>query len=179
MKLQGSKTEKNLNVAFAGESMATNKYAYYASKAKKEGFVQISNIFLETSGNEKEHAKLWFKALHGGDIADTKTNLLDAADGEYYEWNEMYKQFAAEAREEGFNQVASLFEGVAKIEEKHEARYRILAQRLDNGEVFERNGVVVWKCGNCGHLHIAKCPPSVCPVCNHPQAYFEIQATNY
>ncbi|NLW89742.1 MAG: rubrerythrin family protein [Clostridiaceae bacterium] len=179
MELKGTKTEKNLNEAFAGESMATNKYAYYASKAKKEGYVQISDIFTETSGNEREHAKLWFKALHGGDVPETKQNLLDAADGENYEWQDMYKRFAEDAREEGFNQIAALFEGVARIEKEHEARYRLLAQRLEKGEVFERDGVVVWKCGNCGHLHIAKTPPQVCPVCNHPMAYFEIQSTNY
>jgi len=179
MELKGTKTEKNLNTAFAGESMATNKYSYYSSKASKEGYVQISSIFAETSGNEREHAKLWFKALHGGEVADTKTNLLDAAAGEYYEWTEMYKQFALDAREEGFNQIAALFEGVAKIEKAHEERYRLLAKRLEDGEVFERDGVVVWKCSNCGHLHIAKSAPGICPVCNHAKAFFEVQASNY
>jgi rubrerythrin len=179
MEMKGSKTEKNLSEAFAGESMATNKYSYYSSKAKKEGYEQISNIFLETSGNEREHAKLWFKALHGGDVPATTANLLDAADGENYEWRDMYKRFAQDAREEGFNHIAALFEGVAKIEKEHETRYRILAQRLENGEVFERDGVVVWKCGNCGHIHIATKPPEMCPVCNHPKAFFELQATNY
>ncbi len=174
MELKGSKTEKNLQEAFAGESMATNKYSYYASKAKKEGYVQISNIFTETSGNEREHAKLWFKALHGNDVPDTMTNLLDAAAGEQYEWTEMYKTFAEVAKEEGFTQLAALFEGVGKIEKEHEARYRTLAQRLEAGEVFERDGVVVWKCSNCGHLHIAKAAPKMCPVCAHPQAHFEI-----
>lgn len=179
MDLKGTKTEKNLNEAFAGESMATNKYAYYSSQAKKEGYVQISNIFAETSGNEKEHAKLWFKALHDGAVPETMTNLLDAADGENYEWRDMYKRFAEDARAEGFNQLAALFEGVAKVEKEHEARYRLLAQRLENGEVFERDDVVVWKCGNCGHLHIGKKPPELCPVCSHPKAYFELKGTNY
>ncbi|HHT76338.1 MAG TPA: rubrerythrin family protein [Clostridiaceae bacterium] len=179
MEIKGSKTEKNLLEAFAGESMATNKYSYYASKAKKEGYVQISNIFTETSGNEREHAKLWFKALHDNDVPNTMTNLLDAAEGEQYEWTEMYKNFAEDARAEGFASIAALFEGVAKIEKEHEARYRTLAQRLEAGEVFERDGVVVWKCSNCGHLHIAKAAPKMCPVCAHPQAHFEIQSTNY
>ena len=179
MDLKGTKTEKNLQEAFAGESMATNKYNYYASKAKKDGYVQISNIFIETSGNEKEHAKLWFKALHDNDIPDTLTNLLDAAEGESYEWNEMYAQFAKEAREEGFNKIAALFEGVAKVEKAHEARYRALAERVEKGDVFERDVEVVWKCNNCGHLHVGKNAPDMCPVCNHPKAHFEIQATNY
>lgn len=179
MELKGSKTEKNLNAAFAGESMATNKYSYFASQAKKEGYVQISDIFSETSGNEREHAKLWFKALHNGQVADTKTNLLDAAAGENYEWTEMYKQFAQDAREEGFNQLAAAFEGVAAIEKEHEARYRALADRIEKGEVFERDGIVVWKCINCGHIHIAQNAPVICPVCKHAQAYFEIQAKNY
>jgi rubrerythrin len=179
MDLKGSKTEANLNTAFAGESMATNKYSYYSSQAKKEGYIQISNIFAETSGNEREHAKLWYKALHGGEVADTKANLLDAAAGEYYEWTEMYKQFAEDARAEGFNQLAALFEGVANVEKEHEARYRTLSDRLDKGEVFERDGIVVWKCSNCGHIHIAKNAPALCPVCKHTQAYFELQAKNY
>jgi rubrerythrin len=179
MDLKGSKTEKNLNTAFAGESMATNKYSYFSSQAKKEGYVQISNIFAETSGNEREHAKLWFKALHGGEVAETKTNLLEAAAGEYYEWTEMYKQFAEDARAEGFNQIAALFEGVANVEKEHEARYRALSERLDKGEIFERDGIVVWKCINCGHIHIAKHAPALCPVCKHPQAFFELQAKNY
>jgi rubrerythrin len=179
MDLKGTKTEKNLNDAFAGESMATNKYSYFASQAKKEGYIQISNIFTETSGNEREHAKLWFKALHGDKVADTMTNLLDAAAGENYEWTEMYKLFAQEARDEGFNQIAAAFEGVAAIEKEHEARYRALADRLEKGEVFERDGIVVWKCTNCGHIHIAQLAPTICPVCKHAQAYFEIQAKNY
>lgn len=179
MELKGTKTEKNLNDAFAGESMATNKYSYFASQAKKEGYIQISNIFTETSGNEREHAKLWFKALHGNEVADTMTNLLAAAAGENYEWTEMYKQFAQDARDEGFNQLAAAFEGVAAIEKEHEARYRALADRLEKGEVFERDGIVVWKCSNCGHIHIAQTAPTICPVCKHAQAYFEIQAKNY
>lgn len=179
MDLKGTKTEKNLHEAFAGESMATNKYHYYASKAKKEGYVQVSNIFMETSGNEREHAKLWFKALHNNDIPDTVTNLLDAAAGESYEWNEMYAQFAKDAREEGFNQIAALFDGVAHVEKAHEARYRALADRVEKGTVFERDVEVVWKCNNCGHLHVGKNAPEMCPVCNHPKAHFEIQATNY
>ena len=179
MELKGSKTEKNLNEAFAGESMATNKYAYFSSRAKKDGYVQISNILLETSGKEREHAKLWFKALHGGDVPETMTNLLGAADGENYEWTDMYKRFAQEAREEGFNHIAALFDGVAKIEKEHEARYRLLAERIEKGEVFERDGVVVWKCGNCGHIHIAVKPPEMCPVCSHPKDFFELQSTNY
>ncbi len=179
MELKGTKTEKNLNDAFAGESMATNKYSYFASQAKKEGYIQISNIFTETSGNEREHAKLWFKALHGNEVADTMTNLLAAAAGENYEWTEMYKQFAQDARDEGFYQLAAAFEGVAAIEKEHEARYRALADRLEKGEVFERDGIVVWKCSNCGHIHIAQTAPTICPVCKHAQAYFEIQAKNY
>ncbi len=179
MELKGTKTEKNLNTAFAGESMATNKYSYYASQAKKEGYVQISDIFTETSGNEREHAKLWFKALHGDKIPDTITNLLDAAAGENYEWTDMYKQFAADAREEGFTQLAALFEGVAGVEKEHEARYRTLIERIEKGEVFERDGIVVWKCINCGHIHIGKSAPALCPVCKHAQGYFEIQAKNY
>jgi len=179
MELKGSKTEANLWTAFAGESQATNKYSYFASKAKKEGFVQISNIFMETSGNEREHAKLWFKALNDDEIKDTLTNLLTAADGENEEWTDMYRRFAEEAREEGFTKLAAQFEAVAKVEAEHEARYRELARRLEAGEVFERDGVVVWKCTNCGHIHVGKAAPSVCPVCNHPQAYFEIQAKNY
>jgi len=179
MEIKGTKTEKNLQTAFAGESMATNKYSYYASQAKKEGYVQISDIFTETSGNEREHAKLWYKALHGGLVADTLTNLQDAADGENYEWTDMYKQFASDAREEGFTALATLFDGVAGVEKEHEARYRALVSRINQGEVFARDGIVVWKCNNCGHIHISTSAPLVCPVCNHPQAYFEIQAKNY
>ena len=178
MDLKGTKTEANLQAAFAGESMATNKYAYYASKAKKEGYVQISNIFTETSGNEKEHAKLWYKLLNGG-IADTMTNLLAAAEGENEEWTSMYKQFAAEAREEGFNEIADLFEGVAGVEKEHEERYRKIYEHLKNGMTFERDGVTIWKCLNCGYIHHGDAAPEACPVCNHPKAYFEEFKDNY
>lgn len=178
MDLKGSKTEANLQTAFAGESMATNKYAYYASKAKKEGYVQISNIFTETSGNEKEHAKLWYKLLNGG-VADTVTNLKAAAAGENEEWTSMYKQFAIEAREEGFNDIADLFEGVAGVEKEHEARYLKLLEHLEKGMTFERDGVTIWKCLNCGYIHHGDQAPEACPVCNHPKAYFEELAENY
>ncbi|WP_281702261.1 rubrerythrin [Cryptobacterium curtum] len=179
MELKGSQTEKNLQTAFAGESQAHTKYQYYASQAKKDGYVQIQNIFLETSQNEKEHAKLWFKALHDGGIPDTLTNLADAAAGEYYEWDDMYADFAKTAREEGFNNLAELFDGVGAIEKEHEARYRKLIDRINAGEVFKRGDVVVWKCNNCGHIHIGKEAPKVCPVCNHPQSFFEIRAENF
>ncbi len=177
--LKGSKTEANLAAAFAGESQARNKYTYYASAAKKEGYNQIAAIFEETAGNEKEHAKLWFKLLHGNKVPDTATNLKDAADGENYEWTDMYATFAKEAKEEGFDSIAILFEGVAKIEKEHEERYRKLLESVEQGKVFTRNGVSVWKCTNCGHLHIAENAPEVCPVCAHPKAYFEIKAENY
>lgn len=176
---ENSQTKKNLEAAFAGESMATNKYAYYASKAKKEGFVQISNIFTETSGNEREHAKLWFKYLHGGDVPGTLENLKDAAAGENYEWTDMYKNFAEKATEEGFTEIAAKFRLVGEVEKHHEERYNKLVERVANGEVFEREGVKVWKCLNCGHLHVGAAAPAVCPVCNHPQAFFEEQAINY
>jgi Rubrerythrin len=179
MDLKGSKTEKNLMDAFSGESQARNKYTYYASKAKKEGFEQIAEIFTLTAGNEKEHAELWFKALHDGKVPDTATNLADAAEGEKYEWTEMYAEFAKIAREEGFNVIAAQFEGVAKIEAKHEERYRKLLANLLEGKVFEKDGEVVWLCRNCGHLHFGKTAPQLCPVCAHPQAYFEVRATNY
>ncbi len=178
MNLKGTKTEANLQAAFAGESMATNKYAYYASKAKKEGYVQISNIFTETSGNEKEHAKLWYKLLNDG-IGDTVSNLKAAADGENEEWTSMYKQFAAEAREEGFDEIAALFEGVAGVEKEHEERYRKILEHLENGMTFERDGVTIWKCLNCGYIHHGDKAPEKCPVCNHPQAYFEEFTSNY
>lgn len=173
--LKGTKTEKNLNDGFAGESMARNKYSYYASQAKKEGYNQIADIFLETAENEKEHAKLWFKALHGGEVPSTEENLLDAAEGENYEWTDMYKRFAEEAKEEGFDDLARLFEGVGAIEKTHEERYRTLLQNLKNGKVFEKDEVVIWKCLNCGHFHVAKKAPKLCPVCKHPQAFFEVR----
>ena len=179
MNLKGTKTEANLQAAFAGESMATNKYAYYSSKAKKEGYVQIANIFAETSGNEKEHAKLWFKALHDGGVPDTLTNLLDAAAGENDEWTNMYKQFAIEAREEGFVEIAELFEGVDGVEKEHEARYRQIAEHLEKGMTFERDGVTIWKCLNCGYIHHGEKAPEECPVCSHPKAYFEQRVINY
>lgn len=179
MDLKGSKTEQNLKTAFAGESQASIKYNYFASQAKKDGYVQISNIFSETAANEKEHAKLWFKALNGGKIPDTLSNLLSAAEGENSEWTDMYKTFAQEAREEGFEELAILFEGIGTIEKEHEERYRKLIQRLENGEVFKRNGVFMWKCNNCGHIHIGENAPEVCPVCKHPQAYFQIREENY
>ena len=176
---ESSQTKKNLEAAFAGESQATNKYAYYASKAKKEGFVQISDIFTETSGNEREHAKLWFKYLHGGEVPDTLTNIKDAAAGENYEWTDMYKGFAETAEAEGFTEIAAKFRMVGEVEKHHEERYLKLAERVEKGEVFARPGVKVWKCLNCGHLHVGAEAPKVCPVCNHPQAYFEEQAINY
>ncbi len=176
--IKGTKTEKNLNTAFAGESQARVKYQFYASKAKKEGYEQIAAIFQETSDNEKEHAKIWYKLLHDG-VADTMTNLKDAADGENYEYTDMYAKFAAEAREEGFNEIAELFEKVGEIEKHHEERYRKLIENIEKGMVFKGDGVTVWKCRNCGYIHIGDSAPEVCPVCNHPQSYFEIQAENY
>ncbi len=175
--LTGTKTFDNLMTAFAGESEARNKYTYFAAKAKKDGYVQISRIFEETAANEKEHAKIWYKILEG--IRDTKGNLEIAADGENYEWTEMYPEFAKEAREEGFNAIADLFEQVAEIEKEHEARYRKLIENLDEGLVFSRDGDRIWQCINCGHIVIGPSAPDVCPVCNHPQAYFEIKADNY
>lgn len=179
MELKGSKTEQNLMTAFSGESQATNKYAYYASAAKKEGYEQVAAIFTETSGNEREHAKLWFKYLHGGAVPKTAVNLLDAAAGENYEWTEMYKEFAETAREEGFKEIAAKFELVAKIEAAHEKRYRKLAANLDDNSVFEKEEEVVWICRNCGHLHLGKKAPELCPTCAHPKAYFEVAAFNY
>ena len=176
--LKGTKTEANLMTAFAGESQATNKYRYYASKAKKDGFVQIANIFEETANNEKEHAKLWFKLLHDG-IGSTLDNLKDAAEGENYEWTDMYATFAKEAREEGFDKIADLFEGVAAIEKEHEERYRKLLKNIEDEVVFSKDGDVIWHCSNCGHIVIGKKAPEVCPVCAHPQAYFQIKAENY
>ncbi|MCH4183975.1 MAG: rubrerythrin family protein [Eggerthellaceae bacterium] len=179
MKLQGSQTEQNLQTAFAGESQAHTKYAYYASQAKKDGYAQIQSIFLETSQNEKEHAKLWFKALHDGAIPTTLDNLADAADGEHGEWTQMYKEFSETARKEGFADLAELFDGVAGVEKLHEERYRKLIERINAGEVFKRGDVVAWKCRNCGHIHIGKDAPEVCPVCGHPREYFEVRAENY
>ena len=179
MELKGSRTEANLMAAFAGESQARNKYTYYASKAKKDGYVQISKIFEETAKNEEEHAKIWFKLLHDGQVGPTGGNLEDAAAGENYEWTEMYATFAKEAREEGFEHIAFLFESVAKIEKEHEERYRQLLANLEGGLVFSRDEEKIWVCSNCGHIHIGKDAPEVCPVCAHPQAYFHIKAENY
>ena len=179
MELKGSKTEKNLMEAFAGESQARNKYTYYASKAKKEGYEQIAALFLETADNEKEHAKLWFKLLHDNDVPSTVENLKDAASGENYEWTNMYERMAKEAREEGFDRIAFLFDGVAKIEKEHEARYLKLLENVENGLVFSKDGEKIWKCTNRGHIVTGKVAPEVCPVCSHPKAYFEIKAENY
>ena len=175
--LKGTKTLENLLAAFAGESQARNKYTYYASKAKKEGYVQISNIFLETAANEKEHAELWFKLAHG--IGTTEENLLDAAAGENYEWTDMYKEMAATAREEGCPEIAAQMEGVAAIEKEHEERYRKLAANIKEGKVFAREEKVLWQCSNCGHQVVAEKAPQLCPVCKHPQAYFQIKSENY
>jgi len=179
MELKGTKTEKNLQDAFAGESMARNKYTYYASKARKEGFVQIANIFEETANNEKEHAKIWFKQLHNGEIADTATNLLDAATGENYEWTDMYARMAQEAREEGFAKIAFLFDVVGAVEKTHEERYRKLLKNVEENIVFSREGDEMWHCSNCGHIQVGKEAPNMCPVCSHEKAYFEIMAENY
>ena len=176
---ENSETKKNLEAAFAGESQATNKYAYYASKAKKDGYVQFAHSVTGTSGNEREHAKLWFKYLHGGEVPDTLTNIKDAAAGENYEWTTMYKEFAEKADEEGFKEIAAKFRMVGAIEKHHEERYNKLAERIEKGEVFGREGVKVWKCLNCGHIHVGPEAPKVCPVCNHPQSYFEEQVVNY
>ena len=177
--LKGTKTEKNLMEAFAGESQARNKYTYFASKAKKEGYEQIAAIFLETADNEKEHAKLWFKLLNGGDISTTAENLKAAAEGENYEWTDMYDRMAKEAKEEGFDKIAYLFEAVGKIEKEHEERYKKLLENVEGGLVFSKDGEKIWKCRNCGHIVIGKEAPGVCPVCEHPQAFFEINAKNY
>lgn len=179
MELRGSKTEANLQAAFAGESQARNKYTYYASKAKKDGYVQIANIFEETAANEKEHAKIWFKLLHDGVVPSTIENLKDAADGENYEWTDMYAAFAKDAKEEGFDEIARLFEQVGEIEREHEDRYRKLLANIEDGLVFSREGDCVWQCANCGHIVVGKRAPEVCPVCAHPQAYFQIKAENY
>ena len=179
MELKGSKTEKNLMEAFAGESQARNKYTYYASKAKKEAYEQIEDMFLETADNEKEHATLWFKLLHENDVPSTIENLKDAASGENFEWTNMYERMAKEAKEEGFERIAFLFEEVAKIEKEHEARYLKLLENVENGLVFSKEGEKIWKCRNCGHIVIGKSAPEVCPVCAHPKAYFEIKSENY
>ena len=179
MNLKGSKTEKNLQEAFAGESMARNKYTYYASKAKKDGYVQISKIFEETAANEKEHAEIWFKYLHDGKVPGTEVNLLDAANGENQEWTDMYARMAAEAREEGFDEIADKFEMVGAIEREHEARYRKLLANIQGGLVFSRDGDAIWQCSNCGHVVIGPKAPDVCPVCDHPQAYFQLKSENY
>lgn len=179
MEFKGSRTQANLMAAFAGESQARNKYTYYASKAKQDGYEQIAAIFTETANNEKEHAEIWFKQLHDGSIPETAENLLDAAAGENYEWTEMYKEFEKVANEEGFTQVAALFKMVGAIEKEHEERFRTLSENLEKGLVFARSGEVVWLCRNCGHLHVGKQAPQMCPVCTHPRAFFEIKAENY
>ena len=179
MELKGSKTEKNLQIAFAGESQARNKYTYFASKAKKEGYEQIAAIFLETAENEKEHAKLWFKYLHDGEVPSTVENLKAAAEGENYEHTEMYKEMAATAREEGFLEIAAKFEMVGKIEAEHEKRYLDLLEKVEGKRVFISEDCVVWKCRNCGHIHVGKAAPELCPVCKHPQSYFELSVKNY
>ena len=177
MEFKGSKTEKNLWEAFAGESQARNKYTYFASKAKKEGYEQIASLFLETADNEKEHAKIWFKLLNG--IGSTAENLVEAAGGENYEWTDMYARMAKEAKEEGFDDIARLFNGVAKIEKEHEERYRALLKNIEDGTVFKKNEKTVWICRNCGHIHDATQAPLKCPVCDHPQAYFQLRVINY
>ena len=179
MELKGSKTEANLMAAFAGESQARNKYTYYASKAKKEGYEQIAAIFEETANNEKEHAKMWFKQLHGGTVPSTIENLKDAANGENYEWTEMYEEFAKVAEEEGFTEIARLFRGVGEIEKHHEERYLKLIDNIDNNLVFKKDEEVVWICRNCGHVYYGKEAPKVCPICNHPESYMEMKAENY
>ena len=179
MELKGSKTEKNLMEAFAGESQARNKYTYFASKAKKEGYEQIAAIFQETADNEKEHAKLWFKLLNGGDVSSTEENLLAAAQGENFEWTDMYERMAAEAKEEGFDRIAYLFTEVGKIEKEHEESYRKLLENVKDGKVFEAGEVKIWKCRNCGHIVVGTQAPEVCPVCSHPKSFFEIKAENY
>ncbi len=179
MNLKGTKTEANLMAAFAGESQARNKYTYYASQAKKDGYEQIAAIFTETANNEKEHAKLWFKLLHDGAVPTTAVNLKDAAAGENYEWTDMYATFAKEAREEGFDKIAYLFDAVAKIEKEHEERYLKLLANVEGNLVFTKDGDAIWQCANCGHVHIGKSAPELCPVCAHPKAYFEIMKKNY
>ncbi len=177
--LKGTKTEANLAAAFAGESQARNKYTYYASKAKKEGYEQIAAIFTETADNEKEHAKMWFKLLHEGDVPDTLTNLKDAAAGENFEWTDMYAKFAEDAKAEGFTKIAALFTMVGAIEKEHEERYNALAKNVADGKVFKKDGKIVWQCRNCGHIHEATDAPELCPVCDHPKAHFQQLAKNY
>ncbi len=177
--IKGTKTEQNLMEAFAGESQARNKYSYYASKAKKDGYVQIAALFEETANNEKEHAKIWFKLLHDGAVPSTEINLADAAAGENYEWTDMYDRMAKEAAEEGFNEIAALFRGVAKIEKEHEERYRKLLANIEGGLVFSRDEDMIWQCSNCGHIIVGKKAPELCPICKHPKDYFQIKATNY
>ena len=179
MELKGSKTEANLMTAFAGESQARNKYTFYASKAKKEGYEQIAAIFEETAGNEKEHAKIWFKELHGGEVPSTIENLKDAANGENYEWTEMYKEFAETAKEEGFTEIARLFEMVGEIEKHHEERFNELLDNVENDKVFHKDVETIWICRNCGHVYYGKDALKVCPVCKHPESYMELKATNY
>lgn len=179
MELKGSRTEANLMSAFAGESQARNKYTYYASKARKDGYEQIAAIFEETANNEREHAKMWFKELHGGSIPSTEENLLDAANGENFEWTDMYSEFARVAKEEGFDRIANLFEGVAKIEKAHEERYRKLLKNVEDKVVFSKDGEAIWICRNCGHIVVGSTAPSVCPVCAHPQSFFELKKENY
>ena len=179
MELKGSKTEQNLMTAFAGESQARNKYTYYASKAKKDGYEQIAALFEETANNEKEHAKMWFKELHGGEIPTTTVNLADAADGENYEWTDMYAEFAKVAHEEGFTDIAKKFELVGAVEKHHEERYLKLLSNIENSEVFNKEGKVAWICNNCGHIHFGEAAPEMCPVCSHPKAYFEERKINY
>ena len=179
MDLKGSRTEANLMAAFAGEAQAYTKYTYYASKAKKDGFVQIGDLFEETAGNEKEHAKIWFKFLHDGKVPDTVINLEDAANGENFEWTDMYAQFAKEAKEEGFDHIAFLFDSVGAIEKEHEERYRKLLSNIEDKVVFSKDGDAIWQCSNCGHIVMGKDAPMVCPVCEHPQAYFQVRAENY
>ena len=178
LNLKGTKTEANLQAAFAGESQARNKYTYYAGKAKKEGYEQIAELFLETAENEKEHAKIWFKLLHGDQVPSTVENLKDAADGENFEWTDMYARFAQEAREEGFTKIAALFQMVGEIEKHHEERYRKLLKNIDDEIVFSRDGDAIWQCRNCGHIVVGAKAPEICPVCAHPKAYFQLKAEN-
>ena len=177
--IKGSKTEQNLLTAFSGESQARNKYTYYASQAKKDGYEQIAAIFLETAENEKEHAKMWFKALHDGSVPCTVENLKDAANGENFEWMKMYAEFAKTAREEGFNEIAAAFDGVGAVEKTHEERYLALLKNIEEGLVFKKDKVAIWKCRNCGYTHVGEEAPEVCPVCKHPQSYFELKASNW